>query len=377
MIATDERGFYPSASSMDSELRCLGKRALMAKHHNPTTEKKESEDAKKGTRIHKVLEGTLSIEELSDSDKWTVGIIMNQEAEALSKYEFEGAAVVREKRIWYVDDLMNPRFSGKLDAYYILGNKALISDYKSGFSFNVPLDKNWQLKTQAVLVQFENENIETFTCILIHPLHPDSLREEITYTRAQVDGFRRQMLAGLDEGMIGGAPRTPSYVSCKYCPVKFHCTEFQDEMKRMLSENCDINAMTPKQRGEHLKFLKLAESKIKEEKETCKALLKADPMAIIGWRLKTSNMRDCTDNKRLLELARNAYTNESVEEYLELSFANLVEMAKAKSPEKMSKKKAEEAAEMMFGKLFKKTPKQPSLEETDERDQEAKNANKA
>lgn len=112
-----ERSGLPSASSMDAMIRCLGRKSICEKMNLEPS--KKSEYADRGEKIHAVLEGKLNIEEISNSDKWTVGKIMNEEGRIVDKYNFQGAEVIREKRLWELGENMQPIFSARLDCVYL------------------------------------------------------------------------------------------------------------------------------------------------------------------------------------------------------------------------------------------------------------------
>lgn len=368
----DERLGLPSASSLDGDMRCLGRQNLITKHRGEI-EEEENDDAKKGTKIHQVLEGELDIELLTDSEKWTVAILMNQEAEMVDKFNMEGATILKEKRMWFVNDKLNPVFSGKVDKVHLAGKKAMIIDYKSGFSYTVPLDKNWQLKSQAVLVAFEHSDVEEFICSLVHPHHPESLREEIIFTREQVEGFKYVILEGIKAGENADADRIPNPVSCKWCPVKKFCEEYKMEMNKQKKID-DPALMNSVERGQRVNWLKFMAKAFEEEEGLYVALLKADPMAVMGWRLGIKSTKKCLDMKEFIKRASKEYGEEKVAELLTLSPSSLVPLEKVKRD--VTKKQAEESVEINFKSLFVKTPSDPYLKPTNDDVQKEKHSKK-
>src|SRR5213079_3390745 len=94
---TIETEGLPSASSFDSDFRCLGKRALEAQ----LPEREEDANMRRGSKIHKALEKS-DLSELSPSDEITASRCMYAEAEIVHRYNFEGSEVQWEKRLWDV-----------------------------------------------------------------------------------------------------------------------------------------------------------------------------------------------------------------------------------------------------------------------------------
>ena len=367
-MSVDERKGLPSASSLDAEMRCLGRRNLNRKHE-AQIEVKKSKDGESGTKIHKVLEGALDIEELTASEKWTVAIIMNQEAEMVEKYGFEGSEVISEKRMWYVNDEFQQLFSGRVDRVHLLNKSALIIDYKSGFSYTVPLDNNWQIKAQAVLVGFESGfSIDRYVCGLVHPHHPESLREEIIFTANQVEFYAKTIEIMTEKIKDPDAPRTPNPVSCLRCQAKKFCSEYQMMFEEQ-TKKADPEKMTPKERGERAKWVKMAQKELKMEEEIYKIYLKRDPLSVLGWRLSTSMNDKCLDMPGFIEKAKKEYGEKNVNPLLELSKTDLIkfEQEKSEGGKKLSEKKAKENIDINFRSFFKKIPKEASLKECDEK----------
>jgi CRISPR/Cas system-associated exonuclease Cas4 (RecB family) len=295
----DERLGLPSASRMDADMRCLGRQNICKK----CPPEKSSKAAVRGQDIHFVLDGTKKLDTLSKSDQITAQRIMHEEARLVEKYHFEGAKVLVEERLWMVGDDMKPNWSGRVDRAHIKEGRAFVPDYKTGWNAPVAITDNWQVRSQAVLVAFHHDVTE-ITSALIHPNHPENIISQvIVFSEKELNQFACEIQKMLAEMQKPDAPRTPNEISCEYCPAKAMCPEFNRNIEKVLPATPEqivrpnLESMSPDDRGKRLALFKIVEKLIKEERETCKSMLKKDPLSVAGWKLRIDEMREIQNDK--------------------------------------------------------------------------------
>lgn len=357
----DEREGLVSSSSLDSDIRCLGKRSLESKI--PVSEKKSTKWSETGDKVHQVLEGKLAIEDVSNSDKYTVGRIMNEEARIFDKAKMQGSKVFREKRLWATDQNMAARYSGRLDTIYLKALSGLFIDYKSGFAWVVPIERNWQICSQAVLV-YENFGCTSLVGTLIHPHHPDSLSESRFFKEDELKYLSQEILLWIDQ-MVEDAPRTPNAISCAYCKAKGICPEYQSLIKVIQVDSHGklatadlLRTMSPSERATRLDELDLASKIIKHDEDLAKILLKEDEASIVNYRLSPSATTEITDDKKAKEIVAQKYGEEIAENSM---IFNLTLCAEQVGTLRGNKKKGKEEVLIDLSSVIVKKPKSPSL----------------
>lgn len=346
----DEREGLPSCSGFDAEFRCLGRRKICEGMPD-----EKSAAAKRGENIHAVLEGKKSIDELCESDRITAGLCMHHEAELVERWGYEGARVIREERLFFHDKNMEPVASGKLDCIHLQDGRALIIDYKTGFSHTVPIGINWQIRGQAALVS-EHYGVSVVDAVLIHPHHPESQYETISFKsdflkKVSIDIF------GFLEAQKNGT-RTPNNISCQYCPAKNVCPEFQkqiEEIKQLKEKGSKIsdviNGLSPGEREEKLNQAKATIKACEEIEDSCKMLLEKDLNSVTGWGLQKSSSVSIRDQTGAKLAVRENLDSESAERVLEVNRKLLHEELAKKG---MSKATAEFEGDKILGLCLSK-----------------------
>lgn len=351
----------PSASRFDGLFRCLGRWQLEIQ----IAKEPDNVNTKRGSRIHEALEKS-DLTGLSKSDEITASRCMYAEAEIIHKHGFEGSLVTWEERLWDTDEELNPSWSAKMDAIHILGKRALIVDYKTGFGITQPIERNWQIGAQAAIT-FAANNVEEVTGALIHPHHPDSLYEDITFSHRKLRENLQLIRGKIAEIQKPDQPRTPNAISCQYCRAKNICPEYQKKMEKLakdiLNESQDsgytrIINRTPDERGRHIKSIKMLQDGVKDLMEQYKKLLKGGDKAT-GYHLVNSWTREITDEAAAIVTSRNAWGDKAVSAALKFNLVALEEfIATGKS-----KKAAKEEIETVLKSLIKFKPKEASLKE--------------
>jgi CRISPR/Cas system-associated exonuclease Cas4 (RecB family) len=352
----------PSASRFDAIFRCLGRWAL----ERQLPPEPDNKATKRGTTIHEALEKS-DLSQLNKSDEITASRCMYAEAELIHKHGFEGAEVHWEERIWDIDDNFQPAWSAKMDAIHLLGDRALVGDYKTGFGMTQPIERNWQIAAQAAIVR-ATYGVKEVIGALIHPHHPDSLYEDIQFTEKKLDANLLTIRGKVAEIEIPDQPRTPNAISCQYCRAKNICPEYKARMEKLAKDVIDeskdagftrIIARTPDERGRHIKSLKMLEKGIDDLLAQYGKLLASGDKAT-GWHLVKAWMRDVTNDGLAITMTRNAWGDQAVTAALQFNLVALQEfLAKGRT-----KAEAKEQVETVLKDILKFTPKKAALKET-------------
>jgi hypothetical protein len=344
----------PSASAFDAEFRCPGKRALCAKLP------KEDDNAAtlRGQRIHAALEkGDFS--DLSDSDARLASRIAYGESELVHEYNFEGAQIEFEERIWDFDEHFNHTWSARVDRYdwQPHARRLLVIDDKSGWTTPPPIHINWQVRSEGALLAERLDAIETVVA-LIHPLHFDSLWEARVYNRKQSDNLLDYVRHGVQLIQQPDQRRIVGSIQCQYCTAKRICPEYIAADAALDVAIADeitdqgftaINRRTKEERGEHVRQLKEKQKNIEFILSQYVTVLERDPDAITGWRLNRKMDRSVTDEVKAMEVVRAEFGPDVLYACLKFSVKALEdELAKGST-----RKEAKEKLSRSLGALLK------------------------
>lgn len=316
----------PSASGFDAEFRCLGRRALAKRL--PAEE--DSAVAARGTRIHEALKES-DLEQLATSDATTASRVMYGEAKLVNEYDFEGADVTFEERIWDVDDELNHTWSARVDTHHVKGKRLLVGDYKTGWGLPPPIAINWQLRAEAALLA-ERYDADEAVCALIHPHHPDSLYEVAVYSKEQLAHFLATVRHNVIAIQQGGMPRTPNGLSCQYCPAKRVCPEhkaYMDVIAQNIADEIEDEGFTaiinrsPKERGEAVRQLKDMAKNIEALMKQYVELAVKDSAGVAGFTLRRKMLRSLTNEGKAMELVRAEFGAATLADGMHLSLPDL------------------------------------------------------
>jgi CRISPR/Cas system-associated exonuclease Cas4 (RecB family) len=313
----------------------------------------------RGVRIHTALEIS-DLSGLSKSDAITASRIMYGEAELVQQHDFEGAEVEWEQRFWDVDDEMNHIWSSQVDTLHWQKERRrlLITDNKTGWARPMPIEANWQMKSQAALLGVEYYDAEEVVAALIHPHHPDSLSEVAIYTRDELESNLTTVRHMVNAIQQPEQPRTVGGVQCQYCSAKRICPEYQAHVAKMEQDIADeiedrgftaIIRRTPKQRGEHVHHLKQLAKHIEILVDQYTQLAVKDQTAIAGWTLRRKMQRIITDEVEAMSLVKNEFGADALYDATKFSIASLEENLS----KKMSKKEAKAAVERLLSPVLK------------------------
>lgn len=243
------------------------------------------DDATSGTRIHAWLEGdliTLTEDEQATADACAIqeGLLVHQ----VFGVSMETLKPRREVRIW---NGPKQEWSGKADAVYVVGDHALIIDYKTGRGEVEPAVGNMQLRALAVLLKSDQPGIRIIDVAVIQPL---VARDPLVcrYEGADLDRAAAEVNAIMRDIHLPDAPRVTSEAGCKYCRAKSICPEAQGQVQALTT--VPETALAPVELARLLDACKVAESVIDEIRARAKAELTAG-REVPGWRLRPTGIR--------------------------------------------------------------------------------------
>lgn len=202
----------PSASGMERLCLCPG--SWQAEASCP--EKAESADAAAGTRLHACMEhGTLP-EDAAEAEalEWCRRMERMLAVELLGGGKIQFA---REVRLW--DRGM--AFSGKPDAVFMAGNRALIVDYKFGRGEVAAAAGNLQLAALAVLAG-QALATEVFAVIL-QPFVSTASPQVVRYRWEDLQAAEEYLDKAIAAAEAPGAALRPGAKQCRYCRAQAVC----------------------------------------------------------------------------------------------------------------------------------------------------------
>lgn len=235
---TDERGNLASASKMERIYHCAGSPLT----DPPKPEADDHDDAENdardaGTRIHDALRDDdftkLDADEAAIAQK-----LKEMGVEELHKWVWhldpnagppEKRALpspTKEHRVWIRRrDTLKPVSSAQLDAYYIVGNSALVIDTKTGFLRTTHATDNIQLRTQALALWQEFPHLTNIR-VAINQFRFRPYRTHADYNLQDLKLAEEELMFRLFLAEQPDAPRVPG-AWCIYCPAKADCVEAQ------------------------------------------------------------------------------------------------------------------------------------------------------
>jgi hypothetical protein len=219
----DERLGLPSASGFErihGEEGCPASFLLEQHLH----EEGDQQAAKRGERIHAVLEGRYPMASLSYSDKICAERIAFEEGRLVEELGFEGATQIKEQRFWVKDSKGKKLFSGKPDVVHVLHDRALVINYKTGHYAPTPIKENKQMRCELlVTANGGNFLFKELTGALIHPNAPLPDKSISQYETVSIEALQAELPAYQKtaiEAMNPDAPFRPSPKNCRWCKGK-------------------------------------------------------------------------------------------------------------------------------------------------------------
>lgn len=281
---TDERENKPSASSASRWVNCPAsfKRCL-------GLPEEESEAAKEGTMLHRVCELMNCSALKSELDR--LYALLNAEQVRAVDYAIdveEGESCLLdpcgegksfyEKRLWSKSGL----YSGKADAMFVLGNKAVVIDYKFGRGEVEPADGNMQLAALAALAA-DNYGVEDVKACIVQPRASDKDRcyTCVSYGPLEIDAARMALNAAAKTAMSDNAPAKCGKW-CKYCRFASQCPEARAELETV-AKTAESFEITPANAADTFRKVKVLQGILDSMTAKIKALASAQDVPGLKW----------------------------------------------------------------------------------------------
>ena len=284
-----ERGEWTSASNAEADLLCPAR-----PRRQLGLPRESSPDAERGTRIHDALEKR-DPAGLAPDEIETYEDLVAKEAEAVKQWDsgLLPEAVYREHRMWI--QVAGYKHSGKADAIYVAGGRAIVIDFKSGRAEVTESPSNLQLRDLAVLCAHEF-GVLSVTVAIHQPFQKPLLCE---YSASDLVDALTDLEERVSACWLPNAPAIPGETQCKYCRAKRNCPEFLAQSlpaiapaslavtaEQALSET--IQSLTSERLGSFLGLVRLAADVADSE---VRSRLAAG-QAVEGWKLGEAGERE-------------------------------------------------------------------------------------
>jgi len=220
--------FAPSASGIGRLLACRGS----WKKELPfivAGESESSEDAEKGTRIHKWLElqiiGKQNEQELSETELDIANRCLEQQEAVIARNTpFLGLLTEQRLELWQGFQLLT---SGQIDLLINCGSKLVIIDYKTGRN-RIEADSP-QMQSLAVLAlhQLGNEKVNEIELVIIQPLC--GAARSHTMTASEINDWYNVIIDPLAQAEHCD-DLSPSEDACKHCRALATCEAARQEV---------------------------------------------------------------------------------------------------------------------------------------------------
>jgi hypothetical protein len=374
----DPRKGQTSASSAQADQLCQGR--FLAQVGMPET---RSKDSAFGDAIHLALSkvpNPPSMDGLRALAEFAALTPSQQEiAESCLKIELEKVhdffgettpqaigRCFREQRLW-VKVAPNMEHSGQVDAFYRLGPRGLVIDYKSLAGDKPLAPENLQLRDLVCLVS-GHYMVSQVGCVIVQPLATHSpnpcLYEKEDIVRSTAEMFERVMASNNPQ-----SPRVPGEIQCDFCRAKPKCPEYNQwaaatlPVAKSLVE-LPVANWSPEQRAAFCDHFDIAQDWLNRCWDFMEAGMKKDPTFVPGYILKPNSPQRPVNNPQ--ELFNRLCQFGSPDEILSL-FMGCISVTKEKVSVVLSgltglKGKAlDKKAEELFAGLTGEIPKKATL----------------
>ena len=317
--------------------------------------------AEKGTRIHEALEAQDS-SALHDEEEFDIydQIVRDEEHfifDVFGNDPYAHDQVIELYEVQVDVELDGTSTWGTCDRLTIVGDKAIMGDYKTGISVIDSPKDNWQAKAYVLGAFQKYPELETIIFVFYVPVRNQILDD--VFTRDDVPNLTKELSEVIKKGELirpqweGGQPDMDDLcptVNCRFCRHEGHCPalgglalEVATRVSDTIPKDIDIN--DPKD-PEVIEQLWLVAKVVTNWATRIKAnaISKAkDGMEFPTLRLRSMGAtRKCNDNEELLEIA--SKFDVSQEEVLEAASIPLKKLAgivgaSAEEGEKLQKSK--------------------------------------
>jgi len=277
----DERGGLPSASGISRVVYCPG--SLKLEQQSPP--QPESPWAARGTRIHGVMDGSVSRLDLASEELDVVS-----ELEEYDKLLFHDCHdIEREVRYWYSHN-GNRIWSGKLDiaARCLNTGNGVVCNYKTGRGQDTVIN-NWQAKAESVLwwQKWRDQGMkEVRYCFA----QPESIYDHVlchTFSEEELIKAEKDIRDAVLLALSGDGWLEPGDKACQWCKAKSLCPALQHKIYAYQDiPDKNFSEMSEKERGHYLSVAREAKdaaTKVYEDlAEQAKKLIASDDN-VDGW----------------------------------------------------------------------------------------------
>jgi PD-(D/E)XK nuclease superfamily len=290
----DERLGLPSASNWHRYELCPGSWQLEQEARRlGQVAHERSVDAARGERIHAFLAGVPDEDgneiKLSESEQTTADFLQERaqgpQGQVQRIFGDEPTRSMNEKRLW-LSYQGKKALSGRFDRVVYTPTKALVQDFKTGFSEPDPAEQNAQLKVLAVLVGLELPAVEEVIVQIISGPYGVS---EARYDVAALGKAYHEIIVTLRAIQDPLAMLAPQPAACRYCSAVNICPAVKNLVPRMI----EVEALPDGERGAKLlDEVAVLQNRLDAIREYYSVRLTDDPSyAIPGYAMVPGNTR--------------------------------------------------------------------------------------
>lgn len=221
-IIQDERGGMASASSFARLYACPGSAAA----ERGLSELPKDDTTEEGTQIHDALhtgdDSGLALTPKQIKQKLEAMELRARENWA-AEFEISGIEIIRETRFW----LRNPTTleliaSAKPDVVCIHYDRAMVTDFKSGFADTTPSERNWQLGVQAISI-YQEYRVQHVRAAIAHS-RLSSHFDSVDFDLEDLRRVEKEIVHTVWRSEQSDAPRVPG-AHCRWCRANGGCFE--------------------------------------------------------------------------------------------------------------------------------------------------------
>jgi hypothetical protein len=287
----DEREGKPSASPWHRYELCPGSWQLEQEARKlGQLAHERSVDAARGVRIHAFLAGIPDEDgneiKLTESEQTTADFLQERaQGEVQRLFGDEPTHSISEKRLW-LEYQGKKVVSGRFDRVVYTPTKALVHDFKSGWSEPDPAEINAQLKVLAVLVGLHLPAVEEVIVQIISGAYGVT---EARYDVAALGKAYHEIIVTLRAIQDPLAMLAPQPAACRYCPAVNICPAVKNLVPRMI----EVEALPDGERGAKLlDEVAVLQNRLDAIREYYSVRLTDDPSyALPGYAMVPGNTR--------------------------------------------------------------------------------------
>jgi hypothetical protein len=361
---TDERGGYPSMSGLSAMAACPAR--WNACKDIPSL---NTSDSIEGTKRHSLMErGADSFEDAAQESAVTRARELEAQAMEACGFHLVGMLDIREQSLaWHRLDTEWQYISGRFDRLLIANidgkSTGLLIDYKMLHGDHGAANENLQLMGYAFLCSAYYRLDRVFVALIQPCLSRDKQLTLSCYTATNLEVIARRIGRILDDAFSPSASRIAGAYQCQYCQAYSTCKEAQSHAVVTLAETIDSGelALTPTSKGlEQVKAAaKLWDKFYGAYIESAKDMLKANPDALEGWRLASTQRKTIVNTAEAVRIMGEVLDDNSLADTLTMSLAKLADTyADAYG---ISKERAREVVEGILEGCIETKDTEPSL----------------